>query len=392
MDTGVDRNAMRPRVLAFMPEKKDITGVTFARITGPLARLREQGYPIDWIPYSQARQLATEGKGISRYDVYVFQRAGDTDGKLLTLIEFLKDAGKVVVYETDDDYTNEYRNVIDADAVSVAAESTVLTVSTPLLRTQMRKHIGDKPTYLLQNNIDLDFWDSVPYKRIVPSPSIGLVGTPTHFDDWIHAKPALFRIAEEYPGVHFVIGGMLPQYLQDLPRMTHLKPVKYYAYPAMVHQIDIGLAPLDEEDRFNWSKSAIKALEYWSSGAACIASNAPPYKRVIEHGETGFLVDNKDPDEWYRRIKDYLDNPGLRRQHAAAGREWVRKNRNMQTNAILWWAVYEESWKKYGGVINEYKLFERSVGDRPTSGEGVGSDHLPPVSSHGGKRRRRHAH
>ncbi|NIV33087.1 MAG: glycosyltransferase [Anaerolineae bacterium] len=372
-------------MLALPDQKSIIGGVTFTRITAPFMYLREHGYPADWIPWQQARVAAALRKGnITDYDVYVLQRAGTDDGRLIAFCQTMREAGKIVVWESDDDYTNEHRVVLEADAVGVANACTALTVSTLGLRKQMAKYVS-RPIYLLQNNIDLRYWDSVKFKRIVPSPSVGLVGTPTHYDDWQAVVDVLERIASERPDVHFVVGGLLPEYLQDLPRMTYLPGVEYKAYPAMVAQIDIGLAPLVPNDPFNWSKSGIKAMEYWCAGAPVVASDALPYQRVVTE-DRGFLVDHGDPDAWYAAIMAYLDNPGLRRQHAAAGREWVRKNRSMERNAILWWAVYEELYKKYGGQHERF-ISQRTMGNRPANGEGGSGNHLPPVSSYRRTRR-----
>jgi glycosyltransferase involved in cell wall biosynthesis len=333
-----------------MPEKKTITGVTFTRITGPLGRLRQQGKVIDWMPYSYARQAAKSGLGqIGRYDLYIFQRAGDVDGKLLYLIDQFHQAGKKLVWETDDDYTNEFRQVLKADAVSVAAACDALSVSTPSLREQMIRHmklLSDKvpPVWLLQNCIDVEFWahSRKRFRRTVPSPSIGLVGTPTHYDDWIMVKDVLARIGREYPQVHFVVGGFLPDYLQDLPNLHYLEPVIYEHYPGMVLNIDIGLAPLDPGDRFNWSKSAIKAMEYWSVGAAVVASDAKPYQRVYDKDRM-FLA--RTEDDWYKHITALLDDRDLGRDMALAGSEWVRTHRNLTVNSNFWWDAYLELFK-----------------------------------------------
>jgi glycosyltransferase involved in cell wall biosynthesis len=327
-----------------MPEKKSITGVTFVRITGPLAYLRQAGHFIDWMPYSYAREAARQGRGeIGKYDLFILQRAGDTDGKLLSLVDAFHRASKKLIWESDDDYTNEYRSVLKADAISVARACDAITVSTPGLREQMRKHIGPEgpPIYLLQNCIDFNFWDKAmdEHSRTVPQVSIGMIGTPTHYDDWMLAAKALYRIGEERPEVNFVVGGFLPQYLQDLPNLTYLEPVQYQQYPGMVRQIDIGLAPLEPDDPFNWSKSGIKAMEYWCSGAAVVASNAKPYQRV--YGPERMLLAETD-DDWYRHITALLDNPSQRQEMAAAGREWVRINRNMERNAPFWWDAYME--------------------------------------------------
>jgi glycosyltransferase involved in cell wall biosynthesis len=389
MVSSADQLAVkRPRVLIVVPDNDalETSGCLFTRSTGPAAWLREQGYPVDVMPYTLVRLSAASHEGIvSRYDVYCYPRASDMDGRFLELIKRQQAAGKVVLWESDDDYTNEYRHVVDGDAVAVMKEVTAITVSTPGLREQVQKY-SDRPVYLLQNCIDLRFWDSVRRRRTVPSPSIGLVGTPTHGDDWIHAKTALFRIAAEYPSMSFVIGGFMPDYLSDLPNLHVLETVSYESYPNMVHQIDIGLAPLDMMDRFNLSKSGIKAMEYWAEGASVVASAGSVYGRVVGE-DRGFLATTTD--EWYTAIKTYLDNPGLREQHAQAGRQWVERKRNMAKNAILWWEVYSLAWNKYGGKIDERSFSRRSMGLRLSDSQGFSSHDIPAVQSPARRRRSR---
>ena len=56
---------------------------------------------------------------------------------------------------------------------------------------------------------------------------------------------------------------------------------------------DIGIIPL-AANAFNANKSYLKFLEYGAMGMAIICSNGPEYRRVVRHGETGLLVDNKE--------------------------------------------------------------------------------------------------
>ena len=326
---------VRPKVLAVLPN--DITGCTFTRITGPLAYLKSAGYPIDWAPRQAIREMAKRHMGIGVYDIFVFPRFGDIDGRLLLMFQKLKEAGKVVIWETDDDYTNQFRQVIEADAITPMDAADAITVSVPYLRKQCMQYT-DKPVYVLPNCIDLRFWDAVPKERPIGTPSVGIVGTPTHEEDWKLASEALHQIGQEYPEVQFVIGGYMPPYLRDLPNSHFIAPVQYRQYPIMIHQIDIGLCPLTD-DPFNLSKSGIKALEYWAGGAAVVASDRPVYRRVMDD-DRGFLAST--PEEWYTAIKMYLDNPDVRNQHAAVGRLWVEENRNMEKQAYQWWQVYSD--------------------------------------------------
>jgi glycosyltransferase involved in cell wall biosynthesis len=355
-----------------------------------MSKLKEAGYPIDWMPHEYARMMAATGNGqITNYDVIVVPRVGDVgDGRMMDLVKLLRAAGRVVIYETDDDYTNEYRKVLDADANGVMDTCTAITVSTPHLREQCAKYTT-RPIYLLQNCIDLEWWQTVPKQRRIPSPSIGMIGTTTHYKDWKLAKDALFRISEEYPEAHFAFGGLLPDYYQDLPNLHHMKFVPYTRYPNMVSQIDIGLAPLIGADAFNKSKSAIKAMEYWAAGTCVVASNNSVYNRVVEPSR-GFLAST--PDEWYTAIRTYLEQPELRKQHVRAGVDWIKRYRDMNTNYQFWWDVYEQVWKEHGGVLDVDFISRWAMGRRPSDGKGSRSNHVLPVSRPRRKRRPRKPH
>ena len=345
MVAGVDTVAVNgPRVLAMLGEFTQGSSVTFTRLTGPFAKLRNAGYPVAWMPYDMIRAKAARREGMSTYDVYILARAVNHDGRIVDMIKRLQAAGKKVIWETDDDYTNEFRQVTDGDPQAVVQECDAITVSTPYLREQTLKHTPGLPAYLLVNTIDFGFWSKVTKsKRVIPGPAIGLVGTKTHYEDWKQLGDSLHRIAAEYPQAQFVLGGLHPDYLMDLPNLHCLQPCEYINYPDMIAQFDIGLAPLDPDDNFNKSKSAIKALEYWAAGNCVVASKCSVYDAVMDP-QRGFSASN--PDEWYQAIKAYLDDFDMAQEKAKNGIEWTWRNRNMDTRFPFWYNVYEEVFRR----------------------------------------------
>ncbi len=380
-----------PRILVLIPDDKGIGGCTFVRITGPLSFLKQKGYPIDWATFTDARLMAFVGKlNLSSYDLVVFPRTADAgDGNMLKIMKLLKSVGMAVVYETDDDYTNEFRHTVNGDARPIMAAASALTVSTPHLRKQCAKYT-DRPIYLLQNCINKQFWDDAPRTpRVVDGLTVGIVGTTTHYADWKLAKDALYQIGEDFPEVQFVIGGFFPDYLQDLPRLTRLKSVPYKDYPSLVRQIDIGLCPLDPDDDFNKSKSGIKAMEYWTGGAAVVASDCSVYNRVVD-ADRGALVSTTE--EWYAAIKALIENPSLRKGQVAAGQKWIRYNGNMEHNCEFWWDVYAEVYRKYGGSIDEHLISQWAVGARSSDRKGSSRDNVLPVSRASRRRRGHNPH
>ena len=75
-------------------------------------------------------------------------------------------------------------------------------------------------------------------------------------------------------------------------------------------RFDISIAPLETGNVFCEAKSEIKFFEAALSGAATIASPTGPFRRVIRHGETGFLADS--PTEWHDALLELIDNPERR--------------------------------------------------------------------------------
>ena len=69
----------RPRVLAILPMLRNVSGCAFYRITGPLAYLKQAGLPVTWAPWPHVRAMAVQKRGVSAFDVFVFQRSGAID-------------------------------------------------------------------------------------------------------------------------------------------------------------------------------------------------------------------------------------------------------------------------------------------------------------------------
>lgn len=342
----------RPRVVAFFGEEQPGT-CAMIRVIMPFKYARRKGYNFDHVRHQDAYRAALAGYPMEKYDIYVFPRLGDMDGEALKLITDLQGAGKTVVWETDDDYTNKHRRVIAADALVVARACNAVTVSTPWLATQYRPH--NDQVCVLENCIDPLMWrpfESNSFRR-VKGLTIGVGGTPTHYEDWQVILVPIQEILREFPFTTFVIMGYAPDYFELLPRdrVEFIPPLSYVQYPLAVRQVDIGLAPLDATEPFNLSKSAIKVLEYWAStrqypngqmgGAAAIASDMPVYQRVISHEHNGLLVENTE-DAWHTAIRRLVKEKALRQRLGVAGHRYALKRRNIQSRAGEWITTYRK--------------------------------------------------
>lgn len=64
-------------------------------------------------------------------------------------------------------------------------------------------------------------------------------------------------------------------------------------------------------------------LEAAASGLPVLAGNSGGAPEAVRHGETGYVVDGRDPGEVARRVSRVLDSPERARAMGLGGREWV---------------------------------------------------------------------
>lgn len=91
-------------------------------------------------------------------------------------------------------------------------------------------------------------------------------------------------------------------------------PSEFKEYPQFVkwlksvNDFDIGIAPLELDNKLNYAKSPLKYLEYSALGLPCVCTDIKPYSETVKNGETGFLIKNNSVEEWaevmYRLLTD----------------------------------------------------------------------------------------
>jgi glycosyltransferase involved in cell wall biosynthesis len=261
--------------------------------------------------------------------------------------------GIKVVYEVDDDFTNEHRIVRGGgeDAMHLARQCDAITVSTPYLAQVMRRVTG-KPVYVVPNCIDPAIWGAPGYERVVDGLTIALSGSPTHYQDWMVLAEVMPKILAKYPQVKLILSGFRPDYFDDLPaeQVLRVPPLSYAQYPGIFRSADIVLAPVDPADKFNWSKSGIKASEAMAAhrtvngkpaGACVIATDLHIYREVVVNRDTGILVEHT-PDQWEKAISQAIEDEALRHRSQISGHKWVMKHRNIRTMWKHWAKAYQE--------------------------------------------------
>lgn len=291
------------------------------RVMHPYKYLIRNGVQATVYPEGRVPQMLKTG--IPDHNIFVAARRVPRDGRLGEMIHhtrIIKQRGAKMVYEVDDDPFSS-RFYANPDELEVLfREYDAAIVSTRRLAERLRPHIPN--TYVFWNHLDHEVWDVYEDQRDPEWVTVGISGSPTHYDDWLLAADALYKIAQTHSHVRFVAFGFCPDYLEGLPRLEIIGDVPYHLYPAPLKRLDIGLAPLILDDEgFNLYKSGIKALDYGLAGALPLASDHPVYRQVRECAR---LV--KD-DEWFEALNYWVTHPSELRRARQRAERWVRRNR-----------------------------------------------------------------
>ena len=253
-----------------------------------------------------------------------------------------------MVYEIDDDvfavtaenfaaYNLWQRpDIIDA-ATHMMEVADVITCSTEPLAEVLREY--NPNVKVLPNHIPAWVCDVERKRR--DRPCVGWSGGASHGVDVGQVVSPVRRFLKRFPGWDFRLAGTDYRPTFKVGRravFTRWVAVNddaqgYFTGPDW----DIGLAPV-EPNRFNTSKSCLKALEYAALGIPVIASDWHPYREFVKHGETGFLV--RRDHEWLAYMSELASDDGLREKMGAAAREQARR-----------WTI-EEGWTLWADTYN----------------------------------------
>lgn len=298
------------------------------------------------------KMAANRDSYLFSYDIYLLSRMVGNEEEMDAFESFnhdLRSLGKTVIVDYDDDYTNQYR-VVHENSFGRIQDASAVTVTNAHLQQLMRPY--NRNVHIIPNYLVPELF--LGFKRQLEGTVIGLTGSTTHAKDWQAVYGPLRRIAAEFPEVKIFCSGLHPEALEDLPNFVTLRDMdpkmkasdKNYFIPmsqyAFIHKnIDILLTPVDPSDRFNWSKSPIKALEGMmtprdvggQTGGACVISTGdmPLYRDAVKHGQTGLLVKHNDEEAWYQSILKVLADVQYRHKLQVNGHIHALSNFNIHT-------------------------------------------------------------
>lgn len=320
----------------------------------PCARLRLLD-PLALTPGVEVRQaLEMRDQGptfrmdlLAWADIVVTQRGFPQPGTR-HLLQPILDAGKPVLYETDDCLPEvpeflgkpHYREW-GPDILAWAKSVHTVTVPTEALAEYFKPHA--RRIHVLPNYVCSRTRPESLAQRRPADPGrieIGYAGNPGHRGDLALVAGPLARILERRPEARVTFFGAAPDGMAASDRVRIVPAdFRYETFPARLAALgfDFALAPLVEHP-FNECVSNLKYLEYGALGIPGIFSRTRAYTTVRD-GETGLLADAA-PESWERAIEALCADAALRARIGEAAHRDVRSRWMLEPHAHRWRDVY----------------------------------------------------
>lgn len=336
-------------------------------------KLNEMGHEIDC-------RVSGASLEIDDYDVFLFNRF--YEGSLIREISALKQMGKTIIYETDDDYEsiNESHPFHKIKSYGVLSSRELIKladgiiVSTHELKERIEPMAQGKPVMVVPNT--LDFTQYKKRKGGNEKLRIGFQGSHVHITDLLMVIEAVAQLQKEHD-FEFHILGIDDRPLSELyqfcltykekyqwvtdflklykalkgMRYIHHKSVPYDEYRAKLSEInlDIGICPLTD-NAFNSAKSCLKFYEYAAVGTVTLASDVIPYNQEMDSQD---LVKNRHI-KWYNKLKTLIVDEEYRKRRLEAQAIWVNNERNIEKMKLIWEDVFNI-------IINHKQNDEKSI-------------------------------
>ncbi len=285
---------------------------------------------------------------LAQADMVLIQRYFPSPGTA-PILEAIFEAGKPVVYDTDDDWTAlppehpffPHLAEILPTILETARQAALVTVSTTPLAEAFRT--VTPRVRVLPNLLPDALWEPVPPPDR-PVTAIGLAATPSHLADFAPLRTALAGLARRLDKpVRWVFFGCAPDGDVFLHATRIAFAADYAAYAARLPRLGcgVGLAPL-ADTAFNRAKSPIKWMEYAAAGMAGVFADLPPYQEVVAPGETGLLA-GPDPADWVTAVARLVEDAPFRRRLASQAMEAVAAGHLLSRRATDYLAAWSEA-------------------------------------------------
>lgn len=185
---------------------------------------------------------------------------------------------------------------------------------------------GAKRVEILPSVVDVG-----AYSRVGRRPSgqitIGWIGSPTTARYLKLLKRPLERIQKDFDVTITLIGSgpfALPPMKMNIVKWSEAQETEELA------RFDIGIMPL-ENTPWEWGKCGYKIIQYMAAGLPVVASAVGANRKIVRHGETGFLAQSED--DWFNYLAQLIQSSSMREKMGVNGRAVSVKDYSIESVA-----------------------------------------------------------
>lgn len=237
------------------------------------------------------------------------------------------------VLDCDDAWFHRYRTCANpilrqllADKVDRMMAGAELVIAGNDYIADHARRAGAKAVRVLPTVVELERY---PYRRPANNEAcvIGWIGTPPNTRYLRSIEDALSTACQDGTAQLRVIGAKnlridgIPVDCRSWDETTEAEELS---------RIDIGIMPLSE-GLWEQGKCGYKIIQYMAAGRPAIASPIGENRKILKHGETGYLAGSQE--DWTAALLRLRDDPALRERFGAAGRRRVETHYTTEVTA-----------------------------------------------------------
>lgn len=283
----------------------------------PIIR-RLQGWGITVLQIASLRDVFRDAH---RYDVIMMNRDIIPSPRITFLEPILAKRNSRLIFDFDDaiHLTRDKKMRINLPYFSV------ITPGNENLAAYARKFHND--VRIWPTVIDTDYY--YPIQRVQSSKvHIGWSGSVNSGKvDLPIIEPVITRLAKLIDFEFVVISNVDPQISWPGVNIRYI-PWTPETEVNGLHQIDIGIMPLEDEP-FQRGKCSLKAIQYMGNGIPAVVSPVGANITTVIDKETGFHASKED--EWVEHLLELTANPNLRKRMGVSAREHVILNYSIKS-------------------------------------------------------------
>jgi len=321
-----------------------MSACAWLRLYAPLIKVDElEGCAVDFAVKNDGQNTLLSFS-VNQVDIAIFQRHFKIDACSDVFYSLLIN-DIPIIFDIDDNLLNLPLSHPDKVIFDDLEEHTLLllsiadvvTVSTPELKKLYAPFC--KRVEIIPNHVDPKLWDRSCRWSFGEKVIMGYAGSATHHKDLEMIEDVLINLMDEYPDkveTHFwgFCSDRLRKHPSVVVKSTFTVDYNTYAKECQKGDLDIALAPL-VDNVFNRGKSAIKWYEYSIGSVPGVYSRIPSYENLVDQGENGFLCEG-DTAEWYRCLKELIENKELRQKMGDRCRSRVIEKHSLDNAATSW--------------------------------------------------------